>query len=74
MRTLLLHAPAELRVQVLACQLAMARSKPLLALRALRKALIGGRRGESDVSLTFPSVRCGRFKSAPRWSMRGGGT
>ncbi|EOD39773.1 hypothetical protein EMIHUDRAFT_454384 [Emiliania huxleyi CCMP1516] len=39
MRTLLLHAPAELRVQVLACQLAMARSKPLLALRALRKAL-----------------------------------
>jgi len=39
MRTLLLHAPTELRVQVLACQLAMARSKPLLALRALRKAL-----------------------------------
>lgn len=39
MRTLLLHAPGELRVQVLACELAMARSKWLLALRALRKAL-----------------------------------
>jgi peptide alpha-N-acetyltransferase len=39
MRTLLLHAPAELRVQVLASQLAMARCKWLLALQALRKAL-----------------------------------